>query len=252
MKYWLRIGCVWLGVLFPVTALAGAPWLAEMTSPEIEAAIASGTRQVVIPTGGTEQNGAHLITGKHHYIVAAAAEKIAKAHGKTLIAPVLDYVPEGEISPPVGHMRFAGTLSLRESTFKAVLQDTARSLKQHGFTHIYLLGDHGGSQKALAAVATRLTRAWQKEGVKVIHLSAYYADHGGVTWLLSQGYDVSEDGHADLRDSSELGSVYPAGLRVPLVGTPHAGAVGSAKGHRKQLGNALIDRKVAAALSQME
>ena len=122
--------------------------LEDLTWTEVDAALNSGTRTVIVPTGGTEQNGPHVILGKHNHIVRATAGEIAAELGKTLVAPVMAYVPEGDTGDaPTGHMRFAGTLSLPDPVFETVLEHTARSLKTHGFTRILFIGDSGDSQK---------------------------------------------------------------------------------------------------------
>ena len=48
-----------------------------------------------------------------------------------------------------------------KTAFKAVLDGAARSLAQHGFTDIVILGDSGNYQPALKAVAARLNRDWK-------------------------------------------------------------------------------------------
>ena len=44
-------------------------FLEELTWMEVRDAIAGGKTTVIIPTGGTEQNGPHLVLGKHNYLV---------------------------------------------------------------------------------------------------------------------------------------------------------------------------------------
>ncbi|MBI4910829.1 MAG: creatininase family protein [Acidobacteria bacterium] len=46
---------------------------------------------VIFPTGGIEQNGPHMVLGKHSFRAKYAAEKIAQKLGMTLVAPVLPY-----------------------------------------------------------------------------------------------------------------------------------------------------------------
>ena len=58
-------------------------------------------------------------------------------------------------------MRYPGTISLREETFRAVLDDVASSLRAHGFTDIVFIGDSGGNQGGMAAVATELNERWR-------------------------------------------------------------------------------------------
>ena len=98
---------------------------------EIRDALQAGTTTAIVSTGGIEQNGPHLALGKHNYMLELACEGIARALGDALCAPVIKLVPEGDIDPPSGHMRYPGTLSLREETFEAVLTDVANSLATH-------------------------------------------------------------------------------------------------------------------------
>src|SRR5205085_7386849 len=86
-------------------------FLEELTWVEVRDAIAAGKTTVIIPTGGTEQNGPHMVLGKHNYLVKYKAGEVAKRLGNALVAPVVAYVPEGDVNPPTGHMRFAGTIT---------------------------------------------------------------------------------------------------------------------------------------------
>jgi hypothetical protein len=88
--------------------------------------------------------------------------------GKTLIAPIVRFVPEGDIDPkPTGHMVYPGTISVEPATFEALLTDICRSYKAHGFRDIILVGDSGGNQAGMDNVAKRLNARWAKEGVRV-------------------------------------------------------------------------------------
>src|SRR5664279_1776247 len=90
-------------------ALAQAPqtvFLDELTWTELRDQIRAGRRTIIVPIGGTEQSGPHIVLGKHNVRVKVLAEKIALALGDTLVAPVMAYVPEGNISPPTAHMRW--------------------------------------------------------------------------------------------------------------------------------------------------
>jgi len=70
-------------------------FLEELTWPEVRDAIQAGKTTVLIATGGTEQNGPHMVLGKHNFIVKHTAEQIARRLGDALVAPVVAYVPEG-------------------------------------------------------------------------------------------------------------------------------------------------------------
>ena len=103
------------------------------------------------------------------------------------MALVISYVPEGDIDPPTQHMLYAGTISIPERIFEAVLEHAARSLRAHGFTLICLLGDSGGNQKSQHRVAEKLNREWRDSGVRVLHVGDYYGKNGQVDWLKDRG-----------------------------------------------------------------
>lgn len=214
--------CLLLIAGLPNRASAGEPastvFLEEMTSPELRQRIAAGTTTVLVPIGGTEQNGPHMVLGKHNVRVRILAGQIARQLGDAVVAPVMAYVPEGSIQPPVAHMRFAGTMSISESAFEAVLDGAARSLRQHGFRDVFLLGDHGGYQKSLLRVAQRLNREWAKDGVARMHaLPEYYgAAQGGFNASLkAKGFSAAEIGtHAGLADTSLALAVDPTLVRT--------------------------------------
>lgn len=143
----------------PIDAL-NSIWIEELTWMEVRDAIAGGKTTVIISTGGVEPNGPYLATGKHNVVLRGTCEAIARKLGDALCAPIIAFVPEGRIDPPSGHMRSAGTISLTEETYRALLTDIASSLKMHGFTSIIFIGDSGGNQTGMAAVATALNEKW--------------------------------------------------------------------------------------------
>lgn len=233
-------------------------YMEDMTWQEVRDAIKNGSTTVLVPTGGTEQNGPHVVLGKHNYIVRYTAGKIAETLSKTLVAPVISYVPEGSIAPPDGHMRFAGTLSVSEAEFEAVLESTARSLKHHGFKIIAFIGDSGGNQAAQKRVAEHLTRLWENEGVRVLHVNNYYEANSQSVYLRNNGYsELQIGGHAGIRDTSELMAVLPSGIRTGLkvdhIGSDFliTGADGDAGKASLFLGNILLNLKIEAAVKQI-
>ena len=234
-------------------------YLEDMTWQDVRYALDAGFTTALIPTGGTEQNGPHVVLGKHNYIVKYTAGKIAETLGKTLVAPVISYVPEGSITPVEGHMRFAGTLSITDTEFEGVLESAARSLKQHGFKVIAFIGDSGGNQAAQKRVADRLSKLWQEEGVRVLHVNDYYENNAQSAYLQNNGYSALEiGGHAGIRDTSELMAVFPSGIRTEFM-VNHidsdfvmTGADGDASKASLFIGNILLDLKIKAAVKQIK
>jgi creatinine amidohydrolase/Fe(II)-dependent formamide hydrolase-like protein len=198
--------CLCAGLAAPLQARGASVYLEELTSPELRERIAAGSTTALVPIGGTEQNGAHMVLGKHNVRVHALAGLIAARLGNALVAPVIAYVPEGAIQPPTAHMRWAGTLSIPQSVFEAVLEATARSLKQHGFRQVFFLGDHGGYQQSEQRVAAKLSREWAADPSCQVHaLLAYYrvTQTDYVQELKRRGYTEAQIGsHAGLADTS--------------------------------------------------
>jgi creatinine amidohydrolase/Fe(II)-dependent formamide hydrolase-like protein len=164
-------------------------WTEELTWMEVRDAVRAGNTTILIGTGGVEQNGPYLAGGKHNFVLATVMPEIAKAIGKTLIAPIVKFVPEGAIEPtPRGHMSYPGTISLEAATFEALLTDICRSYKAHGFKDIILIGDSGGNQTGMRNVAAALNKKWESETARVHFLPEYYnEDQWSYDFLKSQG-----------------------------------------------------------------
>src|SRR4029078_5186631 len=75
----------------PSLPQASSVFLEDLTWMEVRDAIAGGKTTVIVPTGGTEQNGPHMALGKHNYLVTYKAGQIAKQLGDALVAPVVSY-----------------------------------------------------------------------------------------------------------------------------------------------------------------
>lgn len=200
-------------------ALAQAPdtvLLEELTWTELRDLIGSKHTAIIVPVGGTEQNGPHMTLGKHNVRVKVLSEKIARTLGNTLVAPVIAYVPEGRLSPATGHMRFPGTITVPNETFQKVLEYAARSFKLHGVRDIVFLADHGSTQPDLRAVAGRLNLEWAGTPVRVHAIDEYYraADVEFPRLLSGRGYRQDELGsHAGLADTSLMMAVDPRMVR---------------------------------------
>lgn len=151
-------------------------FMEEMTWMEVRDAIAEGKTTVIVGTGGLEQNGPYVASGKHNFVLQATTEAIARELGNALVAPIVKFVPEGSIDPPSGHMRYHATISVREGTFQALLTDILGSLAQHGFTDLVLIGDSGGNVRGMEAVAAVLNAAWSDRAARVHFIPEYYTE----------------------------------------------------------------------------
>lgn len=157
-------------------AAAETLWIEEMTWMEVRDALADGMTTVIVGTGGIEQNGPYVASGKHNFVLSATTEAIARELGNALVAPIVKFVPEGNIDPPSGHMRYHATISVRQETFEALLTDIVSSLAVHGFTDIVLIGDSGGNRQGMENVATALNAAWADRPARVHYIPEYYSE----------------------------------------------------------------------------
>ena len=246
-------------------AAAAGPFLEDLTWPELRDRIAAGTTTALVPIGGTEQNGPHMVLGKHNVRVRVLAGRIAQKLGDAVVAPVLAYVPEGSIDPPSAHMRYTGTISIPEPAFEAVLEGTARSLRQHGFRTIVFLGDHGGYQQSQERVAARLNREWsaprsRNAPARVVALTEFYrvTQTGYVDALKARGVAVDEIGvHAGLADTSLALAIDPALVRVDKLGGARTapapgsgdGVTGDPRRSSAELGQLGVDRIVEVSVA---
>lgn len=215
----------WLVAAVPVQAGPASVELDALTSPELRDRIAAGDTTVLLPIGGTEQSGAHLALGKHNARVAELSRRIAQRLGHTLVAPVMAYVPEGGIEPPQAHMRYAGTITVPEAAFEAVLESAAKSLCHHGFRDVVLLGDHGGYQRSLERVAAKLERERPRStrpACRTHALTEYYrATQAYADALRSRGFTADEIGtHAGLADTALTLATEPSMVRSELLARP--------------------------------
>lgn len=151
-------------------------WIEEMTWMEVRDALADGMTTVIVGTGGVEQNGPYVASGKHNFVLTATTEAIARELGNALVAPIVKFVPEGNIDPPSGHMRYHATISVTQETFEALLTDIASSFAAHGFTDIVLIGDSGGNTRGMENVAAALNAAWADRPARVHHIPEYYTE----------------------------------------------------------------------------
>lgn len=161
-------------------------WLEDMTWMDVRDAIRGGVTTVLIPTGGIEPSGPWLTLSKHNHVMRVNCPAIARKIGHALCAPVVNFVPEGSLEPPSGHMLTVGTISLRQETYEALLTDLATSFKIHGFDNIVFVGDSGGNQRGQKAVAERLNERW-KGTPFVAHIGEYYDNPAVQKYLVDLG-----------------------------------------------------------------
>jgi creatinine amidohydrolase/Fe(II)-dependent formamide hydrolase-like protein len=235
------------------TAAPDTVFIDELTWEETRDALKAGKTTVIVPTGGTEKNGYHMVIGKHNYVVAHAANVMARRLKNALVAPVLQYVPEGDPD-----RQNAGAISVPSPAYDMILDAAARSLKAHGFTEILFIGDSGPNQAGMTSVANKLNEEWKDAGVKVFALTDYYekSRESYRAWLeAAYGYDDATVGsHAGISDTSQMLFIRPGGVRKdqikPWGGPQDSGVSGDPAKATAEIGKMGVEFKVNAGLNQ--
>lgn len=248
-----------LGAIAPLAAQTdtGAPYIEQMTWTEIRDAMAAGMTKVIVPIGGTEQNGPHMVMGKHNYVITFAAGLMAGQLGDALIAPTVAWVPEGSYERE-GFGDKPGVITNPSPSYNNLLEAAARSFASQGFTEVLFIADSGGDQPGMDEVATRLNAEWAGGPTKVFALTDYYAkgQEYSRAWLLAEyGYDMETIGsHAGITDTSAVMYVFPDGVRNDRRylrgGRPDAGVTGDPRLASREIGRMVVNFKVVGAMQQ--
>jgi len=218
--------------------------LEDMTTTEVREAVDAGKTTILVPIGGTEQNGSHMALGKHNRRATLLSERIARELGNALVAPAIAYVPEGSVDVASGHLRYAGTITIPADAFIGTLEGAARSFRLHGFRDIVFLGDHGGYRREIASATQRLNRRWTSDAARAHALPEYYriveADYPKL--LRARGVSDSEIGlHAGLADTALMLALDPAYVRSDLMRMPGPGVNGDPRRATPELGTLGVD-----------
>jgi Uncharacterized protein, putative amidase len=258
----------------PAASKLPSVYVEELTWVEVRDAMKAGVTTVIIPSGGTEQSGPHLVLGKENFAIHYASGEVAKRLGDALVAPTLQYVPEGNLDPPSGHMRFPGSITLPEDAFVQVLVWAGRSFKATGFKNIAFMYNSGGNQAGTKKAVDQLNKEWAGSGVRAHYINDYYEAAAAAPnakpyqspfdlWLVSQGEKPDDIGnHAGIRDSSTLMAVeaaqYPRGKLIrwdklaPLGGFEGSGVSGNPTRASVAYGKKGVELKIAAAVKQIK
>jgi creatinine amidohydrolase len=133
--------------------------LADLSSPETRDLLPR-IELVLVPVGAHEQHGPNIAVSTDTISADALCRAAAALVG--LAVAVAPAVPWGV---SWHHLRFAGTISLRQSTLIAVLEDIVGSLYSHGMRRFLVVNGHGGNN---AAITTAIEQIKQDTGVPLI------------------------------------------------------------------------------------
>ena len=116
-----------------MTAISAMNW------SQVEARLASDDR-CLVPLGSTEQHAGLSLS-----VDSILSERVALEAAAPLGVPVFPALPYG-VTPYF--MAYPGSVSLRVSTYLAVVRDVLDGLHRQGFRRILLVNGHGGNAPA--------------------------------------------------------------------------------------------------------
>jgi creatinine amidohydrolase len=125
-----------------------------MTWKEVKQRLAEGYKTVVFGIGSTEQHGPSLPLRTDRKIADLMANMVTRELGDALQAPTIG------VGFSAYHLNFAGTVSLRESTVRAIIRDYVDSLAHHGFENMVITNSHGGNNGPINQVLPELRKTY--------------------------------------------------------------------------------------------
>jgi creatinine amidohydrolase len=166
--------------------MADTVWIEDLTMLEVRDQIKAGKTTALVLTGGIEENGPYLTTGKHNNVLKAMGDSVARALGNALAAPIVTLEPGNPLRPNLS----PGTIVLSQTTYRAVLTDMANSLRSQGFKDVVMLGDSGGNMKGMQEVATTLNAEWKGNGT--VHFIPEFYNYGDVELFEQEKLGINE------------------------------------------------------------
>lgn len=126
--------------------------LAELTAVDVRRYLTRRTT-ILVPLGSTEQHGSHLPLCTDTITATAIVQRVS-AELEVLHTPTVwtGYSPQHLFEPGGGR----GTVTLRSSTYQALLLDVGRSLVHHGFDRLVFVNGHGGNKLVIDPVLRKL------------------------------------------------------------------------------------------------
>ncbi len=110
-------------------------FLDELTDPQVAGYLKGYPAMVLVPTGATEQHGAHGPVGTDVIIGREVCRRVGEAKS-ALVAPPIPY------GISAGHRGFKGVASLNVDTFVKLVSDITMSLAEAGFRRIVFLNSN--------------------------------------------------------------------------------------------------------------
>jgi creatinine amidohydrolase len=221
-----------------------------MTYAEIADAMRGGKTTVLVYNGGTEQRGPHAVVGGHSLVARRASVEIARKLGNALVAPVLPFSIAGSHLNP----KWPGSVNLSGQIFSALNEAVVDSMVVNGFKAIILMGDHGGGQRELQALAAKLDTKYATKGTRVFFCGDVYEKAQREADAYIAAHNLPAGSHASVRDTSILmylgGDAYVRRDKL-VAGNVNNGITGDPRPSTPELGKLFFDMQVNDAVAEI-
>ena len=145
----------------------------------------NGKAAIVISVGATEQHGPTGLIGTDQLTAAAVASQVCN-DCDVLLGPHLS------VGMSLHHCQFAGSTSLRPSTFVNMICDIVWSFQQSSnITHFFFVNGHGGNVLPM------------KLAFAILRNTAQNTEDNVVPWLIDSKNNVENNANTDDRGSGE-------------------------------------------------
>lgn len=189
--------------------------LALSTWPEVEDYL-QNNRGIVVPVGSTEQHGPAGLIGTDALCPEAIAVELGR-RDRVLVAPTLAY------GNAQHHMGFAGTVTLRPTTFLAVVRDVVRSLAHHGFERFWFLNGHGGNVAPLETAFAEIHAQSSLDGARPVRCALHNWWEGErIAAALAEFFGDGDGSHGTAGEVSLTWHLHPECVRKKVPDLPGA------------------------------
>lgn len=185
-----------------------------LTQSELADKVKNGWTSAFLVTGGTEIRGPHATINVHNLLATKRAVEAAKRLGKTIVAPTIPFAVAAtggynanswkafEENGTIANT--PGAIQVDSATFKGIIQGGVESLMFIGFKNIFVMGDHGGGQNEMKAVAEDMTAKFAAKGIKVHYVGDFYQKtHDDIDMYMYE-HKLPIAGHGGMMETAEM------------------------------------------------